>query len=143
MSHYRVGMLACLVTLLAGLGWGQAAVADTSERDRLEKTIRQAKRKLLRIDQSISALEAKISAAKAEIQRRAEIFEKSGKKKDRKALLKARARYQELVQALERARAGRAQILARIEFLMAKLRALGPAPRLGPMAPRLVASLIF
>lgn len=136
MSRHNVGKLTCLLTLIVVLGWSQAAVAGTPERDRLEKALRRAKNKLLRIDRSIGVLEVKIRSAKTEVQRREAILKKSDNKKNRQALLKALARLQHLAQALEGARASRALLLARIQFLKAKLLALRPAPRLGPRLPR-------
>ena len=132
MSHRKVGKFVCLIAFIAGLGWSQAAAAATSERDRLEKMLEEAKRKLIYIDQYISEMEVKIMAAKVEVQWMAAIYKESGREEDHKAWLEALDQYQGLVLALEEAKANRAQVLVLIEYLKAKLRALGPAPRLGP-----------
>lgn len=132
MFHHKVGKLVCLLAIIAGLGWSQVADAATTERDRLEKMLQEAKRKLVIIDQFISELEVKIVSVKAEIQRREAVFSKSGREDDRKAVLEAVAEYQRLVEALEEAKADRAEVLALIEYIKAKLRALETAPRIGP-----------
>lgn len=132
MSHHKVGKLVCLLAIIAGLGWSQAAAAATTERDRLEKMLKEAKIKLAHIDQYISEMEVKIISVKAEIQWREAVYNKSGLEEDKKAWLEAMAQYQELVQVLEGAKADREQVLVLIKYLKAKLRALGPAPSIGP-----------
>ncbi len=47
MSHRKVGKFVCLIAFIAGLGWSQAVAAATSERDRLEKMLEEAKTKLI------------------------------------------------------------------------------------------------
>lgn len=136
MSHHKVGKLVCLLAIIAGLGWSQTAAAATTERDRLQKMLRQAKQKLVIIDQIISELEMKVGTAKAEVEWRAAVFEKSGREEDRKALQEAVDRYQGLVQTLEVAREERVQILSLIAYLKAKLRSLGPTPSIGPAPVR-------
>lgn len=136
MSHHKAGKLVCLLALFAGLGWSQAVVAATTERDRLEKMLREAKRKLVIVDQFIRELEVKTISAKAEVDRTAAVFNKSGLEKDRQAMLDAIAQYQVFVQALVGAKADRVQVLALIEHLKAKLRALGPPPTIGPVPVR-------
>lgn len=136
MSHHKVGKLVCLLVIIAGLGWSQTAAAATTERDRLQKMLQQAKQKLVIIDQIISELEAKIGTAKAEVELRAAIFDKSGREEDRKSLLEALAHFEELVQTLEVAREERVQILSLIAYLEAKLRSLGPTPSIGPAPVR-------
>jgi hypothetical protein len=136
MSHHKIGNLLCLLAFVAGIGWSQTAAAETSERDLLQQMLKKAEIRLAYIDQYISQLELKMVSTKVEIDQREADYLSTGLEDDMKAWLEAVARYEELAKALDVAEADRAEVVALIKYLKAKLRALGPAPRLGPAPTR-------